>query len=88
MSTYNYRIPNCCVCRQDGAGAYEVAHTETSQGCRHRPSGGTGGHPDGHTACNRIISHGHTRAEACAEARRYFTECSDAEIDDSADTEL
>jgi len=69
MSQY---LPRCCDCRTDGAGGYEVAHTETSAHCRHQKSGGTGGRPDGKTPCNRIIGHGMTRCAAIADAREYL----------------
>lgn len=69
MSNY---LPKCCWCRADGAGRYEVAHTETDSACKHRPSGGTGGRPDGRTPCNRIIGHGRTKGEAIQAAREYF----------------
>lgn len=66
MSRY---LPPCCFVRQDGAGGYEVCHTETSAACRHTPSGGTAGRPDGRTPCNRVLSHGHTTGEAIERAR-------------------
>ena len=65
-------LPPCCTCRQNGAGGYEVTHTETDSRCRHTPSGGTGGYQDGKTKCNRIVGHGSTRGEAIQAARRYF----------------
>ena len=65
-------LPKCCWVRQDGSGRYEVAHTETDSRCRHEPTGGTGGSPDGHTRCNRIIASGSSRAEAIEEAREYL----------------
>ena len=66
MSPY---LPKCCFVRADGAGGYEVCHTETSPRCRHTPSGGTGGYADGHTRCNRIIGKGRTRRDAREDAR-------------------
>ena len=65
----SYYLPKCCWCRQDGAGCYEVAHTETDSHCSHTPSGGTGGRADGVTPCNRIIGSGATRGEAIGDAR-------------------
>ena len=67
MGTY---LPKCCTVRPDGAGGYEVAHTETSADCRHTPSGGTGGYQDGVTRCNRIIGVGPTRRDAIYGARQ------------------
>lgn len=69
MTTY---LPKCCMVRPDGAGRYEVAHTETDSYCKHNRSGGTGGFADGITPCNRIISHGITRGEAARGARDYL----------------
>jgi len=66
----SYYLPPCCWVRQDGAGGYEVAHTETDSRCKHAPSGGTGGYPDGKTKCNRIIGSGRTRREAIINARQ------------------
>jgi len=68
----SYYLPKCCRTRRDGAGGYEVCHTETSSQCRHTPSGGTGGRPDGQTPCNRIVGHGRTRRAAIRDARDYF----------------
>lgn len=65
MSTY---LPKCCRCWRDN-GRYVVDHDEHSPACRHTPSGGTGGSPDGRTRCNRIIGSGATRREAISEAR-------------------
>ena len=65
-------LPACACVRMDGAGGYEVCHTETSQKCRHTPSGGTGGRPDGRTYCNRIVGRGHTMGAAIRDAREYF----------------
>lgn len=65
-----YYLPTCCFVRWDGAGGYEVCHTETDPDCRHEPSGGTGGRADGVTTCNRIIGHGNTKANAIADARQ------------------
>lgn len=67
-----YYLPACCCVQQDGAGGYEVAHTETDSRCRHRATGGMGGCADGRTKCNRIIGHGHTRIEAITKAREYL----------------
>lgn len=69
MSNY---LPACCTVRADGAGTYEVAHTETDSRCRHTPSGGTCGQQDGITKCNRIIGHGRTRSAAIQAAREYL----------------
>lgn len=71
MVTTRY-LPKCCTVRYDGAGGYEVAHTETDSRCRHKPSGGTGGFQDGETCCNRIIGNGHTRKAAIRAAREYL----------------
>lgn len=68
----NHNLPACCQISQDGAGGFEVRHTETSEHCHHRPSGGSADHPDGVSRCNRVIAHGRTRSEAVAEARNYF----------------
>lgn len=65
----SYYLPKCCCVRMDGAGGYEVAHTETSRYCRHTPSGGTGGRRDYQTPCNRIIGKGRTQGEAILRAR-------------------
>lgn len=69
MSRY---LPRCCDVVPDGGGGYEVAHTETDSHCRHEPSGGTGGHADGVTRCNRIIGRGKTRGLAIVQARQHF----------------
>lgn len=68
----NHNLPTCCQVSQDGAGGYEVRHTETSERCHHRPSGGSGGRPDGASRCNRVIGQGSTAGEAVAQARDYF----------------
>lgn len=65
----NYYLPKCCECEWNNAGEYMVTHEESSPSCRHRPSGGTGGRPDGHTTCNRVIGYGKTTIEAISEAR-------------------
>jgi hypothetical protein len=65
-------LPRCCFVRQTNAGDYEVCHAETSTVCKHRPSGGRGGKPDGVTPCNRIIGHGKTITEARRNARYCF----------------
>jgi heat shock protein HslJ len=67
MRTSRY-IPPCCACWWDN-GQYVVGHDEHHAKCRHTPSGGTAGKPDGVTMCNRIIGHGRTRAEAIDVAR-------------------
>ena len=59
MSPY---LPKCCFVRADGAGGYEVCHTEASPKCRHGESGN--GRP-----CNRIIGKGRTRRDAREDAR-------------------
>lgn len=69
MSSY---LPRCCNVGRDCSGCYEVAHVETSAYCKHVPSGGTGGRPDGKTPCNRVIGHGRTRTEAIQDARLYL----------------
>lgn len=71
-------LPKCCWVRADGAGRYEVAHTETDSACRHRPTGGTGGRPDGKTPCNRIIGRGQTKIEAIQAARNYLRRVQEA----------
>ena len=68
----SYYLPKCCFVRQDGAGRYEVCHTETNPACRHVPSGGIGGFPDSVTPCNRIIGQGQTVRAAVADARDYL----------------
>ncbi len=69
MSKY---LPQCCDVSPDNAGGYEVQHTETSSQCRHEPSGGTSGRPDGLTPCNRIIGNGDTQRDAIKDARAYL----------------
>ena len=64
-----YYLPKCCYARNDGAGGYEVCHTETDASCHHTPSGGTGGRQDGATPCNRIIGSGRTKRDAIEDAR-------------------
>lgn len=70
MSNY---LPKCCFVRPDGAGEYEVCHAETSADCKHTPSGGTAGRPDGRTPCNRIVGRGYTRSEAINDAHGRMT---------------
>ena len=70
--TMSYYLPKCCYTRSDGAGGYEVCHDEDDDNCRHTPSGGTGGYPDGVTTCNRIIGHGRTVRDAIEDARGYL----------------
>ena len=68
----SYYLPKCCGVRQNGAGGYEVTHTETDSQCGHTPSGGTGGSRDELTPCNRIIGHGQTKSLAIESARKYL----------------
>lgn len=71
------KLPKCCRVQQRGSGGYDVVHTETDQACNHRPSGGTGGRPDGRTRCNRIIGSGDTKSSAIADSLEYFADCCD-----------
>jgi len=68
MSAY---LPRCCRCWWEG-GEHVVGHNELAAVCRHTPSGGTAGEPDGVTPCNRIIGRGQTRRAAMADAREYL----------------
>lgn len=69
MKTKTYYLPKCCFVRDDGGGGYEVCHQETSEHCKHTPSGGKGGRQDGVTPCNRVIAHGETKVLAIEDAR-------------------
>lgn len=66
---HNVYLPACCQCWLEN-GTFLVGHNEHSPRCRHTPSGGTGGKPDGRTRCNRIIGKGETRTEAALQARQ------------------
>lgn len=66
-------LPRCCTCFWDN-GRYVAVHWEESRRhlCRHTPSGGHAGKPDGHTRIDRLIGQGYSRADAIAEARAYL----------------
>lgn len=68
------RLPKCCEILADGAGGYKVGHDEKSPQCKHTPSGGNGGYPDGVTPCNRIVGHGKTKTAAVDDAIEHLSD--------------
>ena len=65
-------LPDCCTLWRAEDGDWLVGHAETHPGCKHAPTGGHGGRPDGVTPCNRIIGRGPTAGAAIENAIDYF----------------